>query len=1156
MIRLYYSNHLEELVSELVKTSAASKQFWDEPTHVIVPNKNISTYLKLQIARRTGIAADIQTTYLNHFLKSQLKRDVKILDRAVLQNFIFDVLSDSEFLAQEEMQNVVRYFSSAGVAQTQNRTFQLSVKLAALFEEYALNRKQLIDHWAKETIIDDNILGENEIWQRAIWNEIFSKHGRLEGAEEQTQTKWIRSPEVFSKEAYFNADNIPDEIHFFAFSYVALSYYKMLSELSPFSNIYIYALNPCMEYWEDLSGFKPTLTKADTRFQKRASEDTRLIFGATQAPQNADPKALQAWGRPGRDHIHLLNMLTDCDFESAFVDPRDAGTSLLREFQRDILVRKDTRTNTPTLLADDSITVLAAPSIQREIETVADEIWKLVHAAKANGETLNFHDILVIVNQEEKDRYQSRIASIFKGTHNIPHNVADLNGKNHRRFLEGVELLLKLPTSNFERRTMLSLLTHPNILAKTPKVDRDLWIYWCDALSVFHGGDASDHQQTYIEKDLYHWDQAMRRLTIGAFMTEDDNAYLCDEGRFLPTEVKGSDLHDAAELSNTVRTLIGHARTLAKKSQSIAAWANDFREYIETFLVPEDDEDEYSENWCWERLQKMESSDICKTPVTYEIALQYFQNDLDLMMVSRGHYLTDGVVISSFLPMRPIPFKVIFLTGMGDHQFPHRDPKNVIDLRWAPAFRPVRGDTVSPRARDEYMFLETLVSTREKIVLSYVAQNQNTGELQQPSALIRQLEFILGSDYLQDGQTISRDIDKWRHETFSKQSYLPEVPFEKHALKIQGILSENAPYGKRAPTTEDLSTSLATQVSDSLNAFLKLPIREDEHKSLAGKISIPLSMIKRFLETPLQAAAEFHLGLWNEREHDPFDVEDELFELTRSGRRKVLKKILHEYQQQPDRDLDRLIDEICGLDSLRGTFPSGPFYTGEIRRIKTVANQWMENLVQLNTSIDELEKYNFGSANLDPMDLGAFNILGESVEIEIVGETELLSLAKMKAISFRPLNYRPNRTASWVLNGFLDLILLSAAGKTPQTEFWEIIINTAKDANPWSNVERIVPISQADAREYLSDLVVDLIESKAPYLLPAEAVFENIRSHIPLSEAIENIVSYPFSACHFGPVKEVDKFSTPPNRSQVCRRRLGLFFDSEYRAPDDLGGRK
>ncbi len=1154
MIRLYYSNQLEELVGELVKTSAASKQCWDKPTHVVVPNKNISTYLKLQIARRTGIASDIQTTYLNLFLKERLKKNIQILDRAVLQNFIYDVLSDSNFLSQPEMESVVRYFSSAGKEQTQNRTFQLSVKIAALFEEYALSRKGLIDHWSKERVITDKILGENEIWQRAIWNEIFSKGGRLEQAEDVNQTRWVRSPEVFSSDTFFDRDSIPEEIHFFAFSYVALSYYKMLSELSPFTHIFIYALNPCMEYWEDLSGFKPKLEEIDApHFQKRKLEDERLIFGEILTAQNTDPKALQAWGRPGRDHIHLLNMLTDCDFESAFVDPCKTGSSVLRRFQKDILERKDTRTNTPDLEADESISILAAPSIHREIETVANEIWKLMGQAKERGESLNFHDILVIVNQEEKERYQSRIASIFKGTHQIPHNIADLNGKSHRRFLEGAELLLKLPTSKFERRTMLSLLTHPNMLASTPKVDRDLWIYWCDSLSVFHGADAADHEKTYIDKDLYHWDQAVRRLTLGAFMTEDDNPYSCEEGRFLPAEVKGSDLHDAAELSNTVRALIEHARILAKTSQPMSDWASAFQEYIETFLTAEDDQDQYSQTWCWERLQKMQDSDICKTPVNYEIALQYFQNDLDLMMVSRGHYLTDGVVISSFLPMRPIPFKVIFLTGLGDHQFPHRDPKNVIDLRWAPQFRPSRGDTVSPRARDEYMFLETLISARDKIVLSYVSENQNTGEPQEPSSLVRQLQFILESDYLITGESIASEIHKWRYDG-SKKSYLPEVPFEKHALKIQSILKGNATSSIRTPTTDDLST--LSQVPEALSAFLKLPIAGSKNKKVRGKVSVSLAMIKRFLETPLQAAAEFHLGLWDNREHDPFDIEDELFELTHSGRRKVLRTILHEHHQNSAVDLDKTIEEICSLNSLRGTFPSGPFYTGEVRRIKTIAHQWMENLVQLNSSIESLHLYNFGGAELDAVELGTFDILGEKVEIEITGTTELIDVKKMKAISFRALHFRPKRTASWALNGFLDLVVLSASGRASKSEFWEIIINTAADANPWANVERLVPISQNDALSYLSTLISDLLTSSAPYLLPAEAIFENIRNSIPLSEAIENIVSYPFSACHFGPIKEVDTFSTPPNRTEVCRRRLGLFFDSEYRAPDEDEARR
>ena len=1178
MIRLYYSNYLEELVGELVKTSTqSSSEIWDSATHVVVPNKNISTYLKLQIARRRGVAADIQTTYLRPFLRGCLAQDVNAFEKPFLQSFIFSILSDSDFLQQDATEGVRRYLAgpdhrdgdanpTSNRGERELRIFQLSIRLATLFEEYALNRRELVAHWEKNTILEDKILGENEVWQRAIWNEIFKKGGRLEQYEEQTQTRWVSSADVFSSTDFFSKGKLPDEIHFFAFSYVALAYYKMLSDLGQYTNVHIYALNPCMEYWEDLSGFSAKTILPSPRFDKRKNENQLLLFGDQFEEENRDPKALKAWGRPGRDHIHLLNMLTDSDFDSAFIDPSAHNPGLLQIFQKDILMRQELAPRASekslNLVTDDTLSIVASPSIQREVEHVANEIWATIAAYHARGEKLNFNDILVVVNQDEKEIYQSRITSIFKGTHAIPHNLADLDAKRHRRFLEGVDLLFVLPTTGFERRAMLSLLTHPNAMAKTPKIDRELWISWCDSLSVFHGGDASDHANTYIDKHLYHWQQALNRLVLGCFMSaqapagqEKDIAYQGEEGPFLPIEIKGSEVYDAAELVHAVGALIDHSRELARKEQSLAEWAVSLRLFIESFLKAESDEDQYSMTLCWQSLQKMEDSDLCGTPVSYEVALTYFQRDLDLMTVSKGYYLTDGVVISSFLPMRPIPFKVVFLTGMGDHQFPHRDPKNAIDLRWARAFRPVRGDTVSPRARDEYMFLETLICAREKIVLSYVCQHQSTGEEQQPAAPLRQLQFILENDYLAKGESILTTLNKIRHEENSKTSYIPEIPQEAHARALRLCLENEKSPELESPNSADLLTYRFEPevLHKKLKDFLKLPRFGGRRANAVAKISLPLSMLKRFLETPLQASAEYHLGLWNEQLHDRFDVEDEQFELSRAERRSLLKRILQACKERPDSKLEEVIFDICQLDSLRGRFPSGPFFKGEIRRIRSVVHQWMDHLETLDTSMGQLEKLHFGGQSLDPIDLGTLDIDGEDIHVEIVGESDWLDLENMKTISFRAMNYRPRRTDNWVLNGFIDLVALSAAGLVKpreESDHWQVVINITKDANPWSQVERIIPIEKEKARAYLRTLSQELLLSKSPYLLPSEAVFENIRQGIALSEAIENIVSTPYSACHFGPVKEIEKFSTPPHRKEICRTRFGLFFDNEFREVD------
>ena len=117
---------------------------------------------------------------------------------------------------------------------------------------------------------------------------------------------------------------------------------------------------------------------------------------------------------------------------------------------------------------------------------------------------------------------------------------------------------------------------------------------------------------------------------------------------------------------------------------------------------------------------------------------EFFKQKQEKSLLHRGHYLAEGVTVSSFQPMRPIPFKAVFLLGMGEGLFPTPYHRDTLDLRYIPvrlnpavqghAFRERRLGDVSVTERDRYMFLETLVSTGKHLVMSYVSRNDRTDD--------------------------------------------------------------------------------------------------------------------------------------------------------------------------------------------------------------------------------------------------------------------------------------------------------------------------------------------------------------------------------------------------------------------------------------------
>ena len=92
--------------------------------------------------------------------------------------------------------------------------------------------------------------------------------------------------------------------------------------------------------------------------------------------------------------------------------------------------------------------------------------------------------------------------------------------------------------------------------------------------------------------------------------------------------------------------------------------------------------------------------------------------------------------------MRSIPFKVICLVGMNGDDFPRDSRAPGFDLI---ARNPRPGDR-SRRTDDKYLFLEAIVSARDRLYISYVGRNIEDNTPIPPSVPVSEL-----LDYLRHG---------------------------------------------------------------------------------------------------------------------------------------------------------------------------------------------------------------------------------------------------------------------------------------------------------------------------------------------------------------------------------------------------------------------
>ncbi len=107
--------------------------------------------------------------------------------------------------------------------------------------------------------------------------------------------------------------------------------------------------------------------------------------------------------------------------------------------------------------------------------------------------------------------------------------------------------------------------------------------------------------------------------------------------------------------------------------------------------------------------------------------------------------MSGGVTFCTMLPMRSIPFKIICLLGMNNDAYPRESRHLSFDLI---AQHPMPGDR-SRRNDDRYLFLEAILSAREKLYISYVGQSIQDNSIIPPSVVVSEL-----LDYIEQGFTI------------------------------------------------------------------------------------------------------------------------------------------------------------------------------------------------------------------------------------------------------------------------------------------------------------------------------------------------------------------------------------------------------------------
>ncbi len=361
------------------------------------------------------------------------------------------------------------------------------------------------------------------------------------------------------------------------------------------------------------------------------------------------------------------------------------GNSALHAFQNRMLLLEGDK-----IVADDSISVHLVSTRRREVEVLHHLLIQ---------EEIEPKDVLVMA--PDIALYRPYIQAIFEN-YQITDMPAALNAQ-----VKGLELFLNLEKRRYSVLAFLELFRHPLFYRRWNEGDLEQIKLWIEETGIRWGIDGQFRKEVLLV-DAFEtgttwesgFDQLLEDLALG------------DRVSFTDAELLG-------ELIETVRSLY-EQRAQGKKS--MAEWVDFLRKLCKDFFVESEEQ-----LWFFQKLEPLRRGD--------SMPFDAFQLLMEEELQGEGLTINPNQLqvyrFSSMLPMRSIPAKLIWLLGMDLDSFPRMDKKLSFDLsRRSHTYSPSRIDF------DRYLFLESVLSAREKLVISMIGRDPLDNQERPPSTVV------------------------------------------------------------------------------------------------------------------------------------------------------------------------------------------------------------------------------------------------------------------------------------------------------------------------------------------------------------------------------------------------------------------------------------
>ncbi len=708
-----------------------------EQEHILVHSNGMAQWLTNGIAESMGICANIQFTLPTKFifetydvlLRNDFKKESENpfetrFGQDILAWQIFYILNKEH--RKQPVFSLIQNYLKEDHHQIKQRL--LSQTLARVYEQYQTYRADWLDSWQKGKLLLNN---ENEKWQAALWELLNTDPSRS-----ALFKKYLEKIEKIKNLTVEKPENaFKKRLVVFGLNGLSPQNMEFLIHYSNFSNVYFFIHNPTPLFWGDLIHEKEAAQKTVWKNKKNTME-------------TKEDNLLALFGKQGQDALNLFYFYTENkifqEIEYFEEPPKD---TLLNQIKNAIFNLN--QPENPVLKNNDfSISIHQNYTPLREVEVLNNLILK-----ELDGDpTLNPRDILILAPDIEK--YSPFIDSVFgaypkNDPRFIPYSIADRKKINTSLFLRVLKDILLIDEIHANPNQIFNILESP-LVQKHFQLNLNEIHHlknWVNAAQI-RWGLSAPHRKTLYPNLSFNpentWQKGMNRLILGFAMGE---ALPWENHLALPL-TEGLNAQPLGKLFFFIQTLEKWS-AIFNEEKTIPEWGTQLKECVRDFFG----EIENNENDEIRRfLLKLEDY-IAKHHHALKLLkkeeelnslfpIQLLREDLFNLLEEGGlkqPFLDGKLIFATFMPMRAIPYRQIYILGLNDQDYPRKHNPLEFDLM-------AQYKRTGDRARvedDRYMFLEALLAAEEKLVLSYIAQNARDNSHRAPSILLGQLQAYI-----------------------------------------------------------------------------------------------------------------------------------------------------------------------------------------------------------------------------------------------------------------------------------------------------------------------------------------------------------------------------------------------------------------------------